>query len=152
MIIKITGNEIKQVPIEDYVSVIKHTIVSYIDKYNKVNMNYRYRTLEEVYKYLINNTTVTILEDSYLFMYTCGDNFFSYDRILQEELLCRFGKSVPFNKIAKAIEYLARLEKCNIIQLGTLAGSARGKDITSKLFQQQGYKPCAKTFIKEVLV
>lgn len=149
MIVKMNGDALVETDDSVCVSVCKEVLQSYIDKRHRdVGIEYNYRTIDEVFLYLNTTANIVLIEDTYLFIYTAGYNYFSYDRILQEELLCKYGdKHMDFSVVTSAIEKLAALENCNMIQMGTLADST---GLLPRLYRMHGYREIARTHLKEV--
>lgn len=148
MIVRMIDGELIETEDSESVSVVRDTLESYIEKHRDVGIDYNYRTVDEVYDYLNTNSTIVLIEDTYLFIYTAGYNYFSYDRILQEEIFCKYGdKRVPFSAVIEAIDSIAEMENCNMIQMGTLADSSGN---LPRLYRIHGFREIAKTYLREV--
>ena len=148
MIVRMVGDQLIETDDILSVSVVRDTLESYIERHRDVGIDYNYRTVDEVYNYLNDTATIVLIEDTYLFIYTAGYNYFSYDRILQEEIFCKYGeKHIPFSTVVDAIDRIATIENCNMIQLGTLADSS---GLLPRLYRIHGYREVAKTYLREV--
>lgn len=148
MIVRMIGEQLIETDSEEHVQIVMDALEGYISLHQEVGIDYNYRTAQEVFDYLNTVGTIVLIEDTYLFIYTAGYNYFSYDRILQEEIFFRYGtKHLAFSKVRDAIDRIASLENCNMVQLGTLADSS---GLLPRLYRMSGYREVAKTYLREV--